>query len=124
MEATGHSGEGMVVIADDVGREWPQRVLANVQSFAISSGFFVQKMQSQLHQYHLDDAPDLHSCNLILKALPGNKRLSQSLPIGPDQLNNFYGRENRVVPKYVREKKRVDYGKAHNDEYWIQTWER
>lgn len=124
MEATSHSGEGMVVIADDPERPWTQTVLANVQSFAISSGFYVQRMQAQLHQYHLDDAPDLRSCNLVLRALPGNVRIEKSTPIGPEQLNNFYGRENRVVPHYVREKMRVDYGKAHDDEYAIETVER
>ena len=124
MEATSHSGEGMVVIADDPERAWTQKVLANVQSFAISSGFYVQRMQAQLHQYHLDDAPDLRSCNLVLRALPNNARIDKSTPIGPEQLNNFYGRENRVVPRYVREKKRVDYGKAHDDEYAIETVER
>jgi len=50
--------------------------------------------------------------------------LTRSLPIGGEQLNNFYGRDNRVVPKYVREKTRVDYGKAHDDEYFIETVER
>jgi predicted methyltransferase len=124
MEATSHAGEGMVVIADDPELEWPKRVLANVQRHAIESGFYVQKMQPQLHEYHLDDAPNLRSCNLILKALPGNQRAVKSQPIGPRQLNNFYGRDNRVVPRYVREKKRVDYGKAHDDEYYIETVER
>lgn len=124
MEATSHAGEGMVVIADDPDLEWPKQVLANVQRYAICSGFFVQKMQPQLHTYHLDDAPDLHSCNLILKALPGNGRLTRSLPTGREQLNNFYGRENRVVPRYIWERRRVDYGRAHDDEYFIETVER
>ncbi len=53
MEATGFSGEGMVVIADDDELEWPKHVLANVQKFAIDSGFFVQKMMPQMHLYHL-----------------------------------------------------------------------
>jgi predicted methyltransferase len=71
MEATSYAGEGMVVIADDVDLEWPKRVLANVQSYALASGFFVQRMVPRLHSYHLDDAPNLKSCNLIFKALPG-----------------------------------------------------
>jgi N4-bis(aminopropyl)spermidine synthase len=124
MEATSHAGDGMVVIADDPDLHWPKEVLANVQRYALSSGFFVQKMQSQLHSYHLDDAPNLKSCNLILRALSGNRRETRSLSIGGDQLNNFYGRDNRVVPRYVREKARVDYGKAHDDEYFIETLER
>jgi hypothetical protein len=51
-----------VVIADDDELEWPKQVLGRVQQFAITSGFFVQKMMPKLHTYHLDDAPDLKSC--------------------------------------------------------------
>jgi len=42
MEAVDFAGEGMVVIADDEELEWPKRVLAAVQRFAVESGFFVQ----------------------------------------------------------------------------------
>src|SRR5205814_5215431 len=38
MEATGYTGEGMVVVADDEELEWPQRVLRNVQTFANNAG--------------------------------------------------------------------------------------
>ncbi|HYS05515.1 MAG TPA: bis-aminopropyl spermidine synthase family protein [Candidatus Dormibacteraeota bacterium] len=125
MEATGYSGEGMVVIADDDELEWPQRVLVNVQQFAVSSGFFVRKMMSQLHTYHLDDAPDLRSCNLIFRAIPGNRFSGTSEPIrDPARLANFYGRENPPKVRYVRERKRLDYGKAHEDEYEFDFLEK
>jgi predicted methyltransferase len=124
LEATGYAGEGMVVIADDVELEWPKRVLANVQTFAIQSGFFVQRMMPQLHLYHLDDAPNLRSCNLILKALPGNRPPGPSGPItDPKRLADFYGRGNPPRVRYVREKKRLDYGKAHEDEYSLDLLE-
>jgi predicted methyltransferase len=123
MEATSYAGEGMVVIADDVELEWPKRVLANVQSYALSSGFFVQRMVSRLHSYHLDDAPDLKSCNLIFKALPVGKPTSPSLAItDAARLEHFYGRDNPPVVRYVREKKRLDYGKAPEDEYSFERW--
>src|SRR5438477_1362642 len=51
MEATNYAGEGAVVIADDTEKEWAMRVLANVQRFALSSGFFVQRMLSRIHWY-------------------------------------------------------------------------
>jgi N4-bis(aminopropyl)spermidine synthase len=124
MESTSYAGEGMVVIADDPDLSWPKEVLANVQQYSLSSGFFVKKMQSQLHSYHLDDAPNLRSCNLILAALPGNRKATESLPIRGQQLTNFYGRDNGAVPKYVRERTRIDYGKAHDDEYYIEVMER
>jgi len=124
MEATGYNGEGMVVLADDAELEWTKRVLANVQDFVIKSGYFVQRMMSQLHQYHLDDAPDLRSSNLLIKALPGNREPGPSATISdPARLKYFYGRDNPPRIKYIREKKRLDYGKAHDDEYSFELLE-
>lgn len=124
MEATGYQGQGMVVIADDDRLEWPKQVLANVQRFAINAGFFVQRMQTQLHEYHLDDAPDLKSCNLILRALPSSKVPGRSLEINdPERLSNFYGRDNPPRVRYVREQKRIEYGDAHEDEYSFELLE-
>ena len=120
-ESTGYRGEGMVVIADDPERDWTKRVLANVQSFAFQSGFFVQKMMPQFHLYHLDDAPDLRSCNLILRSLPGNRPPGPSEDISdPARLINFYGRDNPPRVRYVREKIRLDYGKANENEYFLE----
>ncbi|MCU7872092.1 MAG: bis-aminopropyl spermidine synthase family protein [Candidatus Thiodiazotropha sp. (ex Lucinoma borealis)] len=118
MEAVGNVGEGMVVIADDHDLPWPQYVLASAQRFALERNFFVQRMTSKLHLYHLEDNPNLRSCNLMLKSLPDTKSLDISEPITDrDRLTNFYGRDNHVRIKYVREKKRIDYGRAHDDEY-------
>ena len=122
MEATNHGGEGLVVIADDDEREWPSQVLSKVQSFAIESGFFVQKMMPKMHEYHLDDAPDLRSCNLLLRALPGSRSQSLSKPITDAQrLANFYGKESHPRVKYIRQRKRLEYGKRHDDEYRLET---
>jgi len=123
MEATGYTGEGVIVMADDNELPWPRRVLTNVQSFAIASGFFIWKMMPGLHSYHLDDNPDLRSCNLIIKTLLGTKSMTASCAItDPARLANFYGRESPPDVRYVREKKRLDYGKAHDDEYSFEFW--
>lgn len=125
MEAVGYRGEGMIVIADDHDLAWPQQVLANTQRFALESGFYVQRLQSRLHLYHLDDAPDLRSCNLMIKALPGNAAPGPSQAITDrGELDNFYGRDRTLAVKYVREKTRVDYGKAHDDEYELEPLEK
>lgn len=124
MEATGYGGEGIAVVADDPELEWPKRVLANLQATALEAGFFVQRMMPQLHSYHLDDAPDLRSCNVMLKAVPGNQRAVESKSItDPDRLANFYGRDALPRVRYVRERARVDYGKAHSDEYELEPLE-
>jgi N4-bis(aminopropyl)spermidine synthase len=124
MEATAMVGEGLVVIADDPDLDWPKRVLTNLQEFALASGFFVQRMMPQLHSYHLDDAPDLRSCNLLLKAGPDNNALRTSQAITDEtRLGNFYGRDSSPGVHYIREKARVDYGKAHQDEYQLELLE-
>lgn len=124
MEAVGYNGEGTVVIADDHDLKWPQQVLAATQEFALDSGFYVQKMVSRLHGYHLDDNPDLRSCNLVLKSLPDIPSPGISMSItDPERLANFYGQNQPIKIKYVREKKRVDYGKAHDDEYEYELLE-
>lgn len=125
MEVTAYAGEGMVVIADDHELEWPQVVLAKTQVFALESGFYVQRMASQLHLYHLDDDPDLRSCNLMLKALPGNEKLTRppSAALDPAELEKFYGRDGKAKVRYVREKLRVDYGKASDHEYDLEPLE-
>lgn len=121
MEATAHRGEGVVVIADDDELEWPKRVLASVQGFASRQGFYVSRMQRKLHEYHLDDAPELKSCNLYLAALPGNCASGPSLAItDPERLENFYGLSRAPTVRYVRARKRLDYGVAHEDEYHLE----
>lgn len=123
MEAVGYTGEGMVVIADNHELEWPQKVLATTQQFALERGFYVQKMASQVHLYHLDDNPELKSCNLMFKALPNNKSPGHSESImDQDRLHNFYGRDQHVRIRYVKEKMRVDYGKANDSEYEFELF--
>lgn len=119
IEATRCAGEGMIVIADDDELEWPKRVLASVQAFASSKGFYVTRMQRKLHEYHLDDAPNLKSCNLYIGALPGNGVTHKASVAIDDEarLANFYGRSKAPRVRYVLERMRLDYGVAHDDEF-------
>jgi predicted methyltransferase len=124
IEATGHGGDGVVVVADDPELEWPKQVLANLQRAASESGFYVQRLMPEVHSYHLDDAPELRSCNVVLRALPGNARDTVSMPItDASRVANFYGREGDPVVRYIREKARLDYGKAHESEYGLELLE-
>jgi predicted methyltransferase len=126
MEAVGHDGDGMVVIADDDDLPWPKQVLANVQKFAIDQGFFVQRMMTRLHQYHLDDAPDLRSCNLMFRSVANNGEKHQQKSaaiVDKARLANFYGKSQEPKIRYVREIKKVDYGTASDSEYTLEELE-
>lgn len=118
MEAIGNQGEGMIVIADDHELDWPQEVLGTTQKFALDRGFYIQKMASRVHQYHLDDNPELRSCNLLIKSLPSNPAIETSESITDQaRLDHFYGKDQAARIRYVKEKCRVDYGKANDSEY-------
>jgi hypothetical protein len=124
MEAIGYEGDGLVVIADDAELEWPKQVLGRTQAFASQQGFYVSRMMPQLHLYHLDDAPELHSCNLIISSLPGNGRAIRSEAItDPARLNNFYGRSKAPRARYIRERKTLNYGMAQDHEYSLELIE-
>lgn len=124
MEAIGYSGEGLVVIADDEELEWPKQVLLNVQGFATSNGFFVARMMPRVHSYHLDDNPDLRSCNLLIQSVPGNTSTGRSEAIeDQERLEHFYGLDQYPRVKYIKELKRLDYGMAHPGDYEFEFFE-
>jgi hypothetical protein len=124
MEATDYGGQGMVVVADDPDLEWPKRVLARLQGAALDAGFFVQRMPTHVHSYHLDDNPDLRSCNVIVRALSDEGQPLESEAIrDPDRLAHFYGRNLAPRVRYVRDRPRLDYGKANESEYELELLE-
>jgi len=125
IEAVQYDGDGMIVIADDDELPWPKLVLANVQRYGLSKGFYVSRMQRKLHLYHLDDAPDLKSCNLYVSSEPGNekKKTDSENVTDPNKLQNFYGRSKEPRVKYVREIRSLNYGKANENEYELEFLE-
>jgi predicted methyltransferase len=123
MEATGHAGGGVVVVADDPELPWTRDVLANLQQAALDAGYFVQQQMPQVHSYHLDDAPELRSCNVIVEPT-GAGRASPSVPVtDQERLANFYGRGSSPQVRYVRERARLNYGRAPEAEYLLELLE-
>ena len=112
---------GSHIIADDPDLDWPKRVLHRVQAFAVESGFYVSQMMPRLHSYHLDDAPDLKSCNLMISSVPNGCVPEAGGSINdPVQLAHFYGASKSPHVHYVRERERMDYGKANETEYELE----
>jgi len=124
MEACGSDAVGVVVIADDFTVPWSRNVLWETQDFALKNGFYVQEMQTNLHEYHLDDAPDLRSCNLFFRSRPDRVPANKSYELHGSRLESFYGLKKNLRVKYVRETARVDYGMAPDGTYSIETLEK
>lgn len=121
-EACGYGGDGLLVIADDEELAWAQAALASSQRFASERGYLVSQMQRQRHRYHLD--VEILSCNLFLRALPGNPPPAEaSGEIEAHRLENFYGLYQPPKVRYVRERKRPDYGMAPETEYALDYME-
>ena len=122
LEAIRYTGEGLIVVADDDELAWPRVVLSNIQRYTAKRGFHVSRMDRKLHAYHLDDAPDLRSCNLFVSSVsPRVEAIPESESIcSPDRLKNFYGRSSEPRVRYIRERKRPDYGKAPTEEYELE----
>lgn len=119
-----YHGDGLIVMADDPSLGWTKTVLANVQAYAAELGFYVSRLMPQLHAYHLDDNPDLRSCNLFIRSRPDNGRAVESEALDDiARLQDFYGSGLPPDVRYVREMKRVDYGKAHDDEFELELYE-
>ncbi|WP_100814015.1 bis-aminopropyl spermidine synthase family protein [Microbacterium lacus] len=119
-ELVGYDGKGVVVLADDQNLEWPRKVLHAVESHALENGFFISRMSPQLHSYHLDDAPDLKSCNLVLDALPGNAREVDSRPRLVSDYEHFYGNGHPLNVRFIRQNPGSDPRRAGNSEYHFE----
>ena len=61
-------------------------------------------MLPEFHQYHLDDAPDLRSCALVVARDTTETETSyESRPLAPERLENFYGAESPLKIRYIRD---------------------
>lgn len=112
IECTNDEALGVVVIADHPSYLWTQQVLRSVQLRVLEAGFNIAEMDPQAHVYHLDDAPDLRSCSLIFRRVEPAAKPVRSLPLNASRLNNFYGRNNPMRYRYVRERASLNYGRA------------
>lgn len=123
MEAVDKQGLGMVVIGDDPEVTWTQEVLLATQQRAREHGFIVSELVPRWHLYHLDDAPDLRSCSMVLSRTNVEATSATSKPIDRSRLDNFYGRNNPLRYRYVRERKTLNYGRAPEDTYTLEPLE-
>jgi predicted methyltransferase len=117
-EAVGESGIGCLVIADDREFPWTQDILFATERLSIENNFLVVELLPEFHHYHLDDAPELRSCSMVIrrkqftKCEYGSKRLPDCM------LKSFYGRNAPLRARYVRDLS--DGGKFPSRDYKIE----
>lgn len=120
IEAVGEDAVGCLVVADYDELSWTREVLLNTEKIILNEGFMISEMLPKFHTYHLDDAPNLTSCSIIIKRVEwsGSRYKSKSLPAYA--LHNFYGEESPLRIKYIRD---LTHGgkrpsRDHNFEAW------
>lgn len=103
-EATGSVGcSGCVAIADDRKLVWTQTALLAAQKFTVERGYVVAEFMPEFHTYHLDDAPALTSCSMVVRCVQqaGEEYTSKQMPRAHRE--NFYGKDKPLGVRYVRD---------------------
>lgn len=103
-QATKDNGLGIVVIGDDPELLWTQGVLRDTQRRAFELGYVVSELLPQLHEYHLDDAPELRSCSCLFRRIDASCMEKDSKPLDHSRRDNFYGMSSPLRFRYVRER--------------------
>jgi predicted methyltransferase len=118
IEAVGKDALGCIVLADHAGFVWTRQVLLTVQRASQQDGFIVSELIPEFHHYHLDDAPELTSCSMVIRRVEYSPidYASQSLP--EEMLRNFYGEESPLRVKYIRDSTRG--GKLASKDHTIE----
>src|SRR5262249_31073557 len=103
IEAVGEDAIGCLVIADDPSLRWTRSVLFATQRLAIQEGFFISELIPEFHRYHLDDAPELKSCSMVIRRVEYNQKPFDSKSLDRQMLDRFYGKDSPLTVRYVRD---------------------
>lgn len=103
IEAVGHDALGCLVLADHSSYSWTREVLLATQRILVHNGFMISELLPEFHHYHLDDAPDLTSCSMVVRRVEYQPAPYASTPLEPSMLANFYGEESPLRVRYIRD---------------------
>jgi predicted methyltransferase len=123
-QATKSNSLGIVVIGDDPELMWTQKVLRDTQRRAFELGYVVSELLPQLHEYHLDDAPELRSCSCLFRRIDADCMEKESKPLEPARLDNFYGQSSPLRFRYVRERLTLNAARESDLLYELENFRR
>ena len=103
IEAVGEDALGCLVLADDPNHPWTRDVILATQRTVVRKGFIISELLPEFHHYHLDDAPELTSCSMVVRRIDYHPSAYASKPLALPMLTNFYGEESPLRVKYIRD---------------------
>ena len=118
IEAVGAEAIGCAVLANDRNHPWTWEVMQKAQRFALDNHMVVAELLPEFHHYHLDDDPDLRSCSMVLRRVDYTPSGYASVPLEPHFLAEFYGKNNPLNVRYVRDK--TNAGKLESNDYFCE----
>jgi predicted methyltransferase len=122
-QATKSNGLGIVVIGDDPELPWTQSVLRDTQRRALELGYVVSELLPQLHEYHLDDAPELRSCSCLFRRIDASCMEQESKPLDHSRRDNFYGQSSPLRFRFVRERPTLNAARESELLYELEKFE-
>lgn len=96
-------GSGCLILPDDMTRPWTRQAMMATQKLLHVHGWTISAKADHLHQYHLDDDPDLSSSFIIVnraEADVGRPMPFAGRAVGSNEIPNFYGFS--TLPPYPR----------------------
>jgi N4-bis(aminopropyl)spermidine synthase len=103
IEAVGKDAIGCLVLADHPDYPWTRNVLLATQRILVQDGFMISELLPEFHHYHLDDAPELTSCSMVVRRVEYDPTVYASKPLEPSMLTNFYGKQSPLHVRYIRD---------------------
>lgn len=91
---------GCIIIPYDYKYKWTIINMKQIQQYLLDKGFIIRDMVSYMHQYYLDDNPDLKSASLIVEKVSDGKAEYSGRFLDTYLVKNLYG-EPRKIPKYI-----------------------
>lgn len=94
IEATNNKAIGCIIAADSRDLMWTKNVLFKAQQMLLEEGFLLNEINHNIHQYHLEDNPELTSCNIFVSRYFSKVKKYTSKALDSKSLKNFYGKNN------------------------------
>ena len=91
---------GCIIIPYDHKLSWSIYNMQVIQTYLAKKGFVIRDMISYMHQYHLDDNPELKSATLIVEKVSDSISEYSDQFLGKQLVKNLYG-SPRKIPKYI-----------------------
>jgi N4-bis(aminopropyl)spermidine synthase len=117
IEATNANAYGCIVAADYSELKWTQDNLFIIQKMLTREGFIISSLRPKCHQYHLDDNPNLTSCNIYVTRIITRDKKYSSKRLSKPSIKNFYGKNRPLI--YSQIKDLTNGGKLRSRDYEI-----